>query len=157
MIENPFEDAGDTPDDSHVMLWKGFDLSAAGIYDLEFAPCPFCEGRRGLEKGMLQLTEYDRGAIFGDRRRWVKYVCCGDCGTCGPWGSSESEGLRAWNERAVLNGFALRQVLEVLDDLSAGKYCDIAGELTGDGYRVIDSLAHNLRHVLIKDESHGTH
>lgn len=106
-MDNPFDDAIEGSHDAHIQVFKGFDLSAAGVYDHVFAPCPFCEllpaPRKSPDRCLL-LTEHDRGEVFGMRRRWVKYVCCGDCGTCGPWGFTESEGLRLWNDRLQKQG-----------------------------------------------------
>lgn len=79
--------------DNHVLLYLGFDLSAAGVYHHLIANCPFCKNRR-LEDCCLLLTE----ELLFDR--WIKFVACGDCGVRGPWGRTESEGLRLWNALA---------------------------------------------------------
>lgn len=75
---------------AHVLLWQGFDLSAAGI-EGEVADCPFCAaaGRHS------DCTGLDADQVDGC---WVKYVACGNCGTHGPWGSTESQAVARWNQ-----------------------------------------------------------
>jgi hypothetical protein len=78
--------------DGHVWLYYGFDLSAAGI-EGEVADCPFCvaAGRHS------DCTGLDADQVDGC---WIKFVSCGNCGTHGPWGRTESEALSQWNRRA---------------------------------------------------------
>lgn len=81
---------------SHVLLYRGFDLSAAGIWSHQIAPCLYCGNRLRPDEPALILT--DEVPSWG---RQVHFVCCGDCGTRGPWADSESRALRAWNEAAA--------------------------------------------------------
>lgn len=80
---------------SHVLLYRGFDLSAAGIWSHQIAPCLYCGNRRRPEEPALILT--DEVLSWG---RQVHFVCCGDCGTRGPWAGSESQALALWNRAA---------------------------------------------------------
>lgn len=90
-------DADCDPFDSHVFLYRGFDLTAAGIYVHEFHPCPFCDLPADHDPCLILTEEEMHG-------RTIMYVCCGNCGTRGPWGRTESSGLAQWNSRATNEG-----------------------------------------------------
>lgn len=77
---------------SHVMLYQGYDLSAAGIWQPEFSPCSFCDPTPSPQEPALLLTDERLPS-----KRLVHFVCCGNCGARGPWGNSESQGLALWN------------------------------------------------------------
>ena len=98
-MDDWFDDVPEYPvHDSHVLLWSGMDLIAAGNWYPVIAPCPFPHGYgMGDRDKALILTEHDRGEGSERRYRYVKYVQCGDCGACGPWAHLESEALRLWS------------------------------------------------------------
>lgn len=76
--------------DAHVVLWYGFDLTAAGIEDHDIAACPFCKPSC-LKPGLMHE----------DVEGWpVKYVMCYACGARGPSAAKESFALRDWNRRS---------------------------------------------------------
>jgi hypothetical protein len=77
---------------SHVLLFRGFDLSAAGIWEHDIAPCLLCAPLAADSDSALILT--DETLHSG---RLIHFVCCGNCGTRGPWASSESSALAQWN------------------------------------------------------------
>jgi hypothetical protein len=78
------------PHDSHVLLYYGFDLEAAGVEDSDIAPCPFCEPSRFNRPGLMHddVEGYP-----------VKYVMCYCCGARGPNAARQSWALRDWNRR----------------------------------------------------------
>lgn len=89
--EDPFGDLGDVHT-SHVLLYHGCDLAAAGIWVHEIAPCLLCAPLPDGRDPALILT--DETLHWG---RLIHYVCCGNCGTRGPWANSESQALALWN------------------------------------------------------------
>lgn len=76
----------------HVLLYRGFDLSAAGIWEHDIAPCLLCAPLAAGRDPALILT--DETLHWG---RLIHVVACGNCGTRGPWGDSESQALALWN------------------------------------------------------------
>lgn len=96
MSENPFDwmaPDGDTDHcTSHVLLYHGFDLAAAGVWQHEFASCLLCEGSPPPDDPALILT--DEVLHWGRR---IHFVACGVCGTRGPWAERESDALLLWN------------------------------------------------------------
>jgi len=84
---------------SHVMLHQGFDLSAAGIWSHDIAPCLLCAPLPPGSDPALILDD-DQPAS----RRRIHFVCCGNCGTRGPWAGSESQALALWNAAHERNG-----------------------------------------------------
>lgn len=89
--ERPFEDRG-AEYSHHVLLYHGCDLSAAGIWVHDIAPCLLCSPLPEGRDPALILTQ--ETLSWG---RVIHYVCCGNCGTRGPWGDTESRGLALWN------------------------------------------------------------
>ncbi len=97
MSEDPFDwlmgpDGDFDPCTSHVLLYQGYDLAAAGIWEREIAPCLLCAGPPATDDPALCVT--DEVLHWGRR---IHFVCCGDCGTRGPWADRESEALQQWN------------------------------------------------------------
>ena len=76
----------------HVLLYRGFDLSAAGIWEHAIAPCLLCAPLPADRDPALILT--DETLHWG---RLIHVVACGNCGTRGPWANSESQALALWN------------------------------------------------------------
>lgn len=79
--------------DAHVMLFHGFDRSAAGLWHADMRACPFCKPREVMIEPCLSHEEIWNGT------RLVHLVVCGGCGTCGPWADSESEAMARWEAR----------------------------------------------------------
>lgn len=86
----------DDPDEdqctSHVLLYHGYDLSAASIWQHDIAPCLLCAPLPAGREPVLCLTE--ETLHWG---RLIHFVCCGNCGTRGPWADKESQALALWN------------------------------------------------------------
>jgi hypothetical protein len=80
--------------DAHVLLFLGFDRSAAGLWHAEIRACPFCVPHERTIEPCLSHEEIWNGT------RLIHYVVCGGCGTCGPWANSESEAIALWGARA---------------------------------------------------------
>ena len=76
-----------------MFLYRGYDLSAAGIWEHEIAPCLLCAPLPPDRDPAVILT--DETLHWG---RLIHFVCCGNCGTRGPWADSESQALALWNE-----------------------------------------------------------
>ena len=85
-------DPGLDPCYSHVFLYRGYDLSAAGIWEHDIAPCLLCAPLPADRDPAVILT--DETLHWG---RLIHFVCCGNCGTRGPWADSESSALAQWN------------------------------------------------------------
>ncbi len=83
---------GHDPCYSHVFLYRGFDLTAAGIWEHDIAPCLLCDPLPPDWEPALCLT--DETLHWG---RLIHFVHCGSCGTRGPWADSESQALALWN------------------------------------------------------------
>jgi len=77
---------------SHVFLYRGYDLTAAGIWEHEIAPCLMCAPLQDGQDPAVILT--DETLHWG---RLIHLVCCGNCGTRGPWADSQSHALALWN------------------------------------------------------------
>lgn len=81
---------------SHVLLYRGFDLTASGIDNPDVFPCLLCRPRHHDDEPSEgcppMLTE--EVLIWGNQ---IHFVCCGQCGTRGPWGKTESDALSRWN------------------------------------------------------------
>lgn len=77
---------------SHVFLYRGYDLTAAGIWEHDIAPCLLCAPLPDDRDPALIVT--DETLHWG---RLIHYVCCGICGTRGPWADTESAALAKWN------------------------------------------------------------
>lgn len=77
---------------SHVFLYRGYDLSACGIWEHDIAPCLLCAPLPPDRELAVILT--DETLHWG---RLIHFVCCGNCGTRGPWADSESQALALWN------------------------------------------------------------
>lgn len=99
--DDPFGDMGDEYT-NHVLLYYGCDLSAAGIWDLDIAPCLLCAPISPDREPALMVTE--EALHWG---KHIHFVCCGNCGTRGPWGDSESQALALWNAAHERNKVAL--------------------------------------------------
>ena len=84
---------GHDPCYSHVFLYHGYDLSAAGIWEHDISPCLLCAPLPPGRDPAVILT--DEKLHWG---RLIHFVCCGNCGTRGPWADSESQALALWNE-----------------------------------------------------------
>lgn len=82
---------------SHVLRYYGFDLAAGGVWVHDFAACPFCFPLPPSEEPALILT--DEVLHWGRR---IHFVCCGNCGTRGPWANTESSALALWNAATEL-------------------------------------------------------
>lgn len=95
MEEDPNEDRCT----SHVLLYHGFDLSAASIWEHDIAPCLLCAPLPPEREPVLALTD----EVLHWRRR-IHFVCCGNCGTRGPWADSESSALAQWNSAHQVSG-----------------------------------------------------
>lgn len=78
---------------NHVLLYRGYDLTAAGQWQYDIAPCLLCP-RPPAEDDDPALILTDETLHWG---RLIHLVCCGTCGTRGPWASSESQALALWN------------------------------------------------------------
>lgn len=88
-----FSEEGIQRCDSHVLLWYGYDLTAAGILQNDIAPCLFCPPTlRREDDPVVCITE--ETLHWGKR---ILFVSCGQCGTRGPWARTESEALAWWN------------------------------------------------------------
>jgi len=83
---------GHDPFCSHVFLYRGYDLTAAGIWEHDIAPCLLCKPLSADRDPALILT--DESLHWG---RLIHFVHCGNCGTRGPWADSESRALALWN------------------------------------------------------------
>lgn len=83
---------GHDPCYSHVFLYRGYDLAAAGIWEHDIAPCLLCAPPPPDRDPAVILT--DETLHWG---RLIHFVCCGNCGTRGPWADSESQALALWN------------------------------------------------------------
>ena len=77
---------------SHVLLYYGYDLAAAGIWEHDIAPCFFCKSMNPERRQDLILT--DETLRHGLN---IHFVCCSGCGTRGPWADKESQALAQWN------------------------------------------------------------
>jgi hypothetical protein len=84
---------------SHVFLYRGYDLTAAGIWQPEIAPCLLCAPLPPSSDPALILT--DETLHWG---RLIHFVCCGNCGTRGPWAARESDALALWNAAHARHG-----------------------------------------------------
>lgn len=89
--DDPFGDLGDEYS-NHVLLYYGCDLAAAGIWEHDIAPCLLCAPLPPDRDPAVSLT--DETLHWG---RHIHFVCCGNCGTRGPWADSESQALALWN------------------------------------------------------------
>ena len=89
--DDPFGDMGDEYS-SHVLLYYGCDLAAAGIWEHDIAPCLLCAPLPPDREPVVILT--DETLHWG---RHIHFVCCGNCGTRGPWADTESQALALWN------------------------------------------------------------
>lgn len=89
--DDPFGDLGDEYS-NHVLLYYGADLSAAGIWEHDISPCLLCAPLPPNRDPAVILT--DETLHWG---RHIHFVCCGNCGTRGPWADSESQALALWN------------------------------------------------------------
>lgn len=89
--DDPFGDLGDEYS-NHVLLYYGCDLAAAGIWEHDIAPCLLCAPLPPDRDPAVILT--DETLHWG---RHIHFVCCGNCGTRGPWADSESQALALWN------------------------------------------------------------
>jgi len=90
--DDPFGDMG-CEYSNHVLLYYGCDLAAAGIWEHDIAPCLLCAPLPPDRDPAVILT--DETLHWG---RHIHFVCCGNCGTRGPWADSESQALALWNE-----------------------------------------------------------
>ena len=80
--------------DAHVLLFYGFDRSAAGLWHADVARCPFCAPREGMIEPCVTSEEVWNGP------HTIHFIVCGGCGTRGPWASTESEAIARWEARA---------------------------------------------------------
>lgn len=78
--------------DMHSLLQHGYDLSAANIWQHEIAPCLLCAPLPQDREAALILSDEQLNS-----GKVAHFVCCGNCGTRGPWGDSESQALVLWN------------------------------------------------------------
>jgi Lar family restriction alleviation protein len=78
---------------SHVMLFYGYDITFCDLLaHHDFAECPFCSEEANSIPTLILGDEL----IHGGTRR-IHFVVCGNCGTRGPWGRTESDALNRWN------------------------------------------------------------
>lgn len=82
---------GDELHQSHVLLYFGFDQTAAGYENPPLRRCPFC-------RGWETLVWYEDRAFFG-HAGIAHRVVCGNCGTTGPLGHTETQAVERWNGR----------------------------------------------------------
>jgi hypothetical protein len=78
---------------AHLLAYLGHDLTASGVFHHEIAPCLLCTPREEDQDPVVILTE--ETLTWG---RVIHFVCCGSCGTRGPWAKTESAALALWND-----------------------------------------------------------
>lgn len=91
-VDYPWEDFGPEPHQSHVLLYYGFDQTAAGYDNPPLKRCPFCTS-------LETLVFYEDRAGFG-RSGTAHQVICGGCGATGPIAHTESQAAARWNARS---------------------------------------------------------
>lgn len=132
VLQNPTTD--DIPFDSPkagAQLHPSFDLTAARA-ETALRACPFCGGAELI----LSHEDDPRFAAEGPIHMGV----CGNCGTRGPWGKTESEAQKLWNDgvRDRCLQFTAQQML-----IAFGKYLE--GYRPGDdGWAPEDQMIFDL-------------
>lgn len=102
--------------DSHVLMYFGADLAAAGIFEYDIAPCLLCPPTSPDEGPGVILT--DEILPWG---KMIHLVACGHCGTRGPWGKSESHALELWNAAYKrINGGAAENAISKVEQAKGG-------------------------------------